>query len=95
LRVDAGTSYAQPQTCEYTFADSGGGYSLDSAGAACNITYRKATLGGTYPLRAEITWHVTWTPTAAPQPDAGQELPTGYSDFQQDVTVEEIQAVNR
>ncbi|HEY5836196.1 hypothetical protein [Streptomyces sp.] len=96
LHVDAGTSYASPQTCDYTFTDSGGGYAVDSAGADCNITYRRATAaGGTYPLTAEITWRVTWTATATPQPGVGQTLPTGYSDFDQPVTVQEIQAVNR
>ena len=96
LHVDAGTSYAQPASCDYTFADSGGGYTVNSADADCNITYRKATAAGsTYPLRVEITWRVTWTPTATPQPGAGQQLPTGYSDSDQPVTVQEIQAVNR
>jgi enoyl reductase len=96
LHVDAGTSFAEPRSCDYRFTSAGGGYEVDSADEACNVTYRKATASGdTYPLRAEITWRVTWTPTADPRPGAGQGLPGGYSDFDQPVTVQEIQTVNR
>lgn len=95
LHVDAGTSYAQPASCDYTFTPAGGGYAVDSVGAGCNITYQKATsAGSTYPLQARITWRVTWTPTATPQP-GGRPMADGYSDSQQDVIVQEIQAVNR
>jgi hypothetical protein len=41
-----------------------------------------------------MTWSVTWNPSAAPTID-GEALPNGFSEFQQDVTVQEIQAVNR
>ncbi|WP_329134812.1 hypothetical protein OG552_19965 [Streptomyces sp. NBC_01476] len=94
LHVEAGTSYADPASCDYTFGDANGGYKVNSAGADCNITYRKATQGTTYPLRAEITWRVTWTPTADVQP-GGTPMDDGFSDSQQDVQVQEIQTVNR
>lgn len=95
LHVEAGTSYAEPSSCDYTFTASGAGYAVNSAGAACNVTYQKATAAGsTYPLTAQITWHVTWTPTATPQP-GGQPMDDGTSQSQQAVTVQEIQAVNR
>lgn len=96
LRVEAGTSYAAPASCDYTFTPSGGGYAVNSADAACNVTYQKATApGSTYPLTAQITWHVTWTPTATPQPGVGEGMPDGTSQSQQAVTVQEIQTVNR
>jgi len=95
LHVEAGTSYADPVSCDYTFTPSGAGYVVNSADAGCNVTYRKANAaGGTYPLTAEITWHVTWTPTATPQP-GGEAMDDGNSQSQQAVTVEEIQTVNR
>ncbi|MDF9813830.1 hypothetical protein [Streptomyces sp. SPB162] len=96
LHVDAGTPYASPQSCDYPFTKVGAAYQVDSSGAGCNITYRKATAGtGPYSLKAQITWTVTWTPTATPQPGQGTALPDGYSPSQQDVVVQEIQAVGR
>jgi enoyl reductase len=89
LRVDAGTQYADPSTCDYTLHNG----SLDSASAGCNITYRKAS-AGTYPMTADMTWHVWWTPTLTAQPD-GTRMADGLSEFPQDVTVQEIQTVNR
>jgi enoyl reductase len=95
LHVAAGTSYADPGACDYTFTPSGTGYAVNSADAACNVTYEKATApGSTYPLTAQITWRVTWTPTATPQP-GGEPMDDGTSRSQQAVTVEEIQTLNR
>ncbi|MFI9104716.1 hypothetical protein ACIGXA_29805 [Streptomyces fildesensis] len=94
LHIDAGTSYADPQSCNYTFTKSGATYQVNSSSAACNITYRKATTGGApYTFKAQITWTVTWTPTATPQPGAGTGLPDGYSTSEQAVAVQEIEAV--
>jgi len=95
LHVDAGTSYADPQSCDYRLSGAGSGAaaSFDSAHADCNITYRRAS-AGTYPLGARMTWRVWWTATATPQPN-GAALPDGLSRYQQDVTVQEIQTVNR
>ncbi|MEU6852871.1 hypothetical protein ABZ901_23460 [Actinacidiphila alni] len=90
LTVDAGTQYATPQKCEYGL---GNAPSLDSANAGCNITYTRAS-AGTYPFTADMTWNVTWNPSTVPTTD-GTPLAPGLSEFQQDVTVEEIQAVNR
>lgn len=95
LHIDAGTPYASPTSCDYTFAQSGGGYTVDSSDAGCNVTYRKATAASsTYELQARITWRVSWTPTAEPQP-GGTPLDDGYSTYPQPVRVQEIQAVNR
>ncbi|MEV6013038.1 hypothetical protein AB0M29_40530 [Streptomyces sp. NPDC051976] len=89
LHVDAGTQYADPGSCDYPLD----GSSLNSAGASCNITYNKAS-AGTYPLTADMSWRVWWTATTTPQA-GGRPLPAGFSAFPQDVTVREIQTVNR
>ncbi|MFJ2818348.1 hypothetical protein [Streptomyces sp. NPDC087294] len=96
LKVDAGTADADPQSCTYDLVKGGKGYTVDSAGADCDITYRRSSGGGTYPFKASITWKVTWTDSADPDGPARQPaLPDGLSTTQQDVTVKEIQAVNR
>jgi enoyl reductase len=93
LRVDAGTQYASPGSCTYDVPAGAKGGALDTAHAECNITYTKAS-SGTYPFTAATTWRVWWTPTADVQPD-GTALPDGLSQDEQDVTVQEIQSVNR
>ncbi|MEV7977452.1 hypothetical protein [Streptomyces sp. NPDC086519] len=96
LRVDAGTADADPQTCTYDLVKGDNGYTVDSKDAACNITYRRSSGTGTYPFKASITWKVTWTDSADPDGPAQQPgLPDGLSTYEQDVTVKEIQAVNR
>ncbi|MFC4030141.1 hypothetical protein ACFO3J_01490 [Streptomyces polygonati] len=96
LHIDAGTSYASPESCDYVFTPTAGGYSVNSSDASCNITYRKATaVGSTYRMQAQMTWTVTWTPTQAAEPGRGQGLAPGYSTSPQPVTVQEIQTVNR
>ncbi|MEE4545707.1 hypothetical protein V2S66_27530 [Streptomyces sp. V4-01] len=90
LKVDAGTTWASPRSCTYKMADG----ALNSSGAACNITYRKSSNGGTYPFTSDLTWDVWWTPTAAAQ-RGGTPLPQGYSEYPEAVAVQEIQAVNR
>jgi hypothetical protein len=94
LRIDAGTSFADPQTCTYDLAPgAGGGYQVDSSKDDCNITYRKR---GPYTLHAEITWKVTWTPsTNADGPAAQPGLPDGLSGNDTAVAVKEIQTVVR
>ncbi|MGW3723746.1 hypothetical protein [Streptomyces sp. NPDC000851] len=96
LKVEAGTADADPQTCTYDLVKDKGGYTVDSADAGCNVTYRRSSGTGTYPFKASITWQVTWTDSADPDGPAQQPaLPDGLSTFEQDVTVKEIQAVNR
>ena len=90
LQVNAGTPFAQPGSCTYAV----GAAALDTAGAACNITYNKATSGSGYPFSADMTWQVWWTPTATVQP-AGTALNPGFSEYRVPVTVQEIQTVNR
>ncbi len=96
LRIDAGTADASPQSCTYDLTRTAAGYQVDSAGASCNITYRKSSDGGTYPLKAQITWQVSWTASRNPGGPAQQPaLPDGLSTYQQGVTVKEIQTVDR
>ncbi|MFF1377065.1 hypothetical protein [Streptomyces sp. NPDC058308] len=96
LRVDAGTEFADPQTCDYDLEKAGDGYRVDTSKSACNIAYKKSSGDGTYPLQAQITWKVTWTDSANPAgPPRKPELPDGLSTFEQDVSVKEVQSVNR
>lgn len=94
LKIDAGTTDADPQSCVYNLTKSASGYQVDSSNAPCNITYRRSSGSGTYPLKAQITWKVTWTPSQSPDGAPQQpDLPDGLSTYHQDVTVREIQTV--
>jgi enoyl reductase len=90
LKVDAGTTWASPQSCTYQM----NGGALNSSNASCNITYRKSSNGGTYPFTSDLTWNVWWNPGTAAR-DGGTALPSGYSEYPEAVTVREIQSVNR
>ena len=58
----------------------------------CGIVYRRSSNGETFPLKASLTWEISWTGTG----QAGAVgLPDGTIEAVQDITVEEIQAVNR
>ncbi|WSC24612.1 hypothetical protein OIE60_13385 [Streptomyces sp. NBC_01766] len=58
----------------------------------CGLTYLRASGdNGPYKLRATITWKINWTGTGG----SGGDLPDGTFGTTQDVTVEEIQAINR
>ncbi|MER5974025.1 hypothetical protein ABT112_30665 [Streptomyces sp. NPDC002055] len=58
----------------------------------CGITYLRASGDGTYPLKATITWEISWTGTGSPEP---KRLPDGTFGTTRNITVQEIQAVNR
>jgi hypothetical protein len=57
----------------------------------CGVKYLRSSGNGTYPLKATITWQVSWTGTGG----AAGDLPNGSSGTTQEITVQEIQAVNR
>ncbi|MFF6961151.1 MULTISPECIES: hypothetical protein [unclassified Streptomyces] len=57
----------------------------------CGLTYRRSSGQGTFTLTATITWAITWTGSGG----TGGTLAPGVFDLPQDVTVQEIQAVNR
>ncbi|WP_263168242.1 hypothetical protein [Streptomyces sp. SCSIO ZS0520] len=96
LRLEAGTEFADPQTCTYDLVKSGGTYTVDSGDSGCLLTYRKSSGNGTYDLNASITWDVTWNPTAGPDgAPVHDDLPDGETENDIPVTVKEIQSVNR
>ncbi|WP_409236983.1 hypothetical protein [Streptomyces sp. PA5.6] len=96
LRVDAGTDFADPRTCEYDLSSGKSGYQVDTSKADCNIAFKKSTGDGSYPLQAQVTWKVTWTDSANPDGAPREpDLPAGLSTFEQDVAVKEVQSVNR
>ncbi|MFE9686017.1 hypothetical protein [Streptomyces sp. NPDC006285] len=58
----------------------------------CGIVYRRSSGGETFPLKAALTWEISWTGTG----QAGAvALPDGTIEAVQNITVEEIQSVNR
>jgi hypothetical protein len=57
----------------------------------CGIEYLRSSGDGAYKLRATITWEITWTGTGG----TGGDLPNGAFGDEQEVTVQEIQSVNR
>ncbi|MFD8737680.1 hypothetical protein ACFV06_22545 [Streptomyces sp. NPDC059618] len=98
LKLEPGTSDAEtyPARGECRINDDhsiGTPYAKGNAGQTppCGITYLRSSGDGTYRLRATITWQITWTGTGA----AGGNLPDGTFGTTQDITVQEIQAVNR
>ncbi|MFI8852078.1 hypothetical protein ACIGW3_18095 [Streptomyces sp. NPDC053499] len=57
----------------------------------CGVTYLRATQGGSgYTLQSTLTWKASWEGSEG----AGGDLPTGEFGGEQDVTVQEIQAIN-
>ncbi|WP_306427388.1 hypothetical protein [Streptomyces sp. CS227] len=57
----------------------------------CGIAYLRATGDSPYQLKASLTWEITWTGTGGTQGD----LPDGTFETTQDITVQEIQSINR
>jgi enoyl reductase len=57
----------------------------------CGLTYRRSSGNGTFALTATITWQVSWTGSGG----TGGNLDNGIFDTTQNVTVQEIQSVNR
>ncbi|MET7762335.1 hypothetical protein ABZS71_09910 [Streptomyces sp. NPDC005393] len=58
----------------------------------CGITYLRSTNNtGPHHLKATLTWNISWTSTNA----QGGDLPDGAFGTTTDVTVQEVQAINR
>ncbi|MET7451249.1 hypothetical protein ABZT03_04985 [Streptomyces sp. NPDC005574] len=98
LKLEPGTTDAEthPASGACTINDDGSIGEPYAKGKAdrtppCGITYLRSSGDGTYTLRATITWAITWTGTGG----AGGDLPDGTFGTTQDVTVQEIQSVNR
>ncbi|MEV0206313.1 hypothetical protein AB0H97_14045 [Streptomyces sp. NPDC050788] len=57
----------------------------------CGIRYLRATAGKPYSLRASITWQISWEGSGGTKGD----LPDGTFETATDMTVQEIQSINR
>ncbi|WP_223776330.1 hypothetical protein [Streptomyces sp. 135] len=98
LHLEPGTSDAETFPADGDCpADEDGGigtpYTKGSAkeDPPCGIKYLRATGGQSYEMKASITWEITWEGTGR----AGGRLPNGTFEGTQDVTVQEIQSINR
>ncbi|MGW2817735.1 hypothetical protein [Streptomyces sp. NPDC001415] len=98
LKLDPGTADATlfPASGECPINADGSIGTPYEAGSAdktppCGVTYRRATNGTPYTLKATVTWKIRWTGTG----NGGDDLPDGTFGQNQQVTVQEIQAVNR
>jgi hypothetical protein len=98
LKLEPGTEDAEtyPASGECTINDDGSIGEPYAKGKAdqtppCGIKYLRSSGNGTFKLQATITWEIAWTGTGG----AGGDLPNGTFGKDQDVTVQEIQAVNR
>ncbi|MEU8960917.1 hypothetical protein AB0C89_04315 [Streptomyces sp. NPDC048491] len=72
----------------------GEAYEVGDAGRTppCGVTYLRATGGDSYKFTATVTWQIVWTGTGNP---GTHPLPDATYGTPQDITVQEIQAVNR
>ncbi|MEV8566583.1 hypothetical protein AB0436_13570 [Streptomyces sp. NPDC051322] len=98
LKLEPGTADAEtyPASGECTFVNGSIGtpYAKGDADKTppCGVTYLRASgNNGPFKLKATITWKITWTGPGT----AGGRLPDGAFGNTQDVTVDEIQAINR
>ncbi|MGH4033710.1 hypothetical protein ACQB60_32815 [Actinomycetota bacterium Odt1-20B] len=58
----------------------------------CGVRYLRSSGDGTFPLKATVTWKIHWTGTGV---DGQKNLPDGEFGADQNVVVQEVQAVNR
>ncbi|MDF4250919.1 hypothetical protein [Streptomyces sp. WMMB303] len=99
LRLDPGTDSARlhPGSGECGVEDDGSigtRYVKGSGKKAppCGVTYLQATRGGgSYTLRSTLTWSASWEGSGGA---GAEDLPNGEFGGRQDVTVQEIQAIN-
>ncbi|MFJ8086391.1 hypothetical protein ACIQ6Y_38270 [Streptomyces sp. NPDC096205] len=97
LEIDPGTpdaeTYPSSGTCRITDGRIGEPYASGKAFQTppCGVRYLRSSGNGSYPLKATITWQISWTGSGG----AGGNLPDGTFGATQDVVVQEIQAVNR
>ncbi|MEV8309927.1 hypothetical protein AB0P36_21880 [Streptomyces flavidovirens] len=97
LKIEPGTKDAalHPASGECPIQDGSIGvpYTQGSADQTppCGLTYLRSSGDGTYKLQATITWKMHWTGTGG----AGGDLPDGTFGTTQNITVQEIQAINR
>ncbi|MEW2161831.1 hypothetical protein AB0912_02360 [Streptomyces sp. NPDC007084] len=98
LRIEPGTgdavTYPASGVCEIAGGRIGEAYAKGRAGETppCGVKYLRSSGGGSFSLRATVTWRIHWTGTGVAQ---AQDLPDGTFGADQDVVVQEIQSVNR
>ncbi|MEV5435597.1 hypothetical protein AB0K80_06125 [Streptomyces sp. NPDC052682] len=98
LKLEPGTAdavtYPASGVCEIRNGRIGEPYAKGKADQTppCGVKYLRASeAGGSFPLRATVTWKIHWTGTGG----AGGNLPDGTFGATQNVVVQEVQAVNR
>ncbi|MFG2790556.1 hypothetical protein [Streptomyces sp. NPDC048419] len=97
LKIEPGTADAQTYpasgVCQINNGRIGEPYAKGKAHQTppCGVKYLRSSGDGTYPLKATITWKIHWTGSDG----TGDNLPDGTFGATQNVTVQEIQAVNR
>ncbi|MFF3460908.1 hypothetical protein [Streptomyces sp. NPDC002619] len=99
LRLEPGTpdaaTYPASGTCAMNNDDSiGEPYAKGKADRTppCGLRYLRSSGNSPFKLQATVTWEIRWTGTGNPKPT---QLPEGTFGNAQDVTVQEIQSVNR
>ncbi|MEU5580407.1 hypothetical protein ABZ791_14625 [Streptomyces huasconensis] len=58
----------------------------------CGIIYNRSSKGAAFPLRAALTWEISWTGTGQ---DTAVGMPDGTIEVVQEIAVEEVQSINR
>ncbi|MGW3409802.1 hypothetical protein [Streptomyces sp. NPDC000888] len=88
------TTYPASGVCEINNGRIGEAYAAGKADETppCGVKYLRSSGEDSYKLRATITWKIHWTGTGVAQ---DQPLPDGEFGAEQNVVVQEIQAVNR
>ncbi|MFE0820541.1 hypothetical protein [Streptomyces sp. NPDC058847] len=98
VEIDPGTAdaktYPASGLCEMENGRIGEPYANGRADETppCGVTYLRSSSDGPYQLKATVTWKIHWTGTGV---QGEQDLPDGAFGGDQDVVVQEIQAVNR
>ncbi|MEU3790518.1 hypothetical protein AB0F07_12040 [Streptomyces fructofermentans] len=99
LRLEPGTGDAEtyPASGECRINDDGSIGEPYAKGKSdetppCGIKYLRSSGDGKFKLQATITWEISWTGTGNPAPT---RLPDGTFGADQEITVQEIQSVNR
>ncbi|AZM55613.1 hypothetical protein DMA15_26025 [Streptomyces sp. WAC 01529] len=98
LRIDPGTpdaeTYPGSGVCEIVDGKIGEPYAKGKSeqDPPCGVKYLRSSGDGSYPLKATVTWKIRWTGTGV---DGERQLPDGEFGAEQDVVVQEIQAINR
>ncbi|MCX5558104.1 hypothetical protein [Streptomyces sp. NBC_00038] len=88
------TTYPASGVCEINNGKIGEAYAAGKSDETppCGVKYLRSSGDDSYKLRATITWKIHWTGTGVNEPVG---LPDGAFGAEQDVIVQEIQAVNR